>query len=73
MLARELGLPLDGEAACRRILDGEVSQVDFGVATDANGVERRFACMAGIGFDAQVVGTVTPRLKRYLAGAGLRR
>ena len=68
VLARELGLPLDGEAACRRILDGEVSQVDFGVATDANGVERRFACMAGIGFDAQVVGTVTPRLKRIFRG-----
>jgi diacylglycerol kinase (ATP) len=68
VLARELGLPLDGEAACRRILDGEVSRVDFGVATDANGVERRFACMAGIGFDAQVVGTVTPRLKRILRG-----
>jgi diacylglycerol kinase (ATP) len=68
VLARELGLPLDGEEACRRILEGEVSQVDFGVATDANGVERRFACMAGIGFDAQVVGTVTPRLKRILRG-----
>ena len=68
VLARELGLPLDGEAACRRILDGEVSRVDFGVATDAGGVERRFACMAGIGFDAQVVGTVPPRLKRILRG-----
>src|SRR5919202_974288 len=68
VLARELGLPLDAEAACRRILDGEVSRVDFGVATDESGVERRFACMAGIGFDAKVVGTVTPRLKRFLRG-----
>jgi diacylglycerol kinase (ATP) len=68
VLARELGLPLDAEAACRRILDGEVSRVDFGVATDESGTERRFACMAGIGFDAQVVGTVTPRLKRFLRG-----
>ena len=68
VLARELGLPLDGEAACRRILDGEVSRVDFGVATDDEGIERRFACMAGIGFDAKVVGTVTPRLKRFLRG-----
>jgi len=68
VLARELGLPLDPEQACRRILDGEVSQVDFGVATDENGIERRFACMAGIGFDAKVVGTVTPRLKRFLRG-----
>jgi diacylglycerol kinase (ATP) len=68
VLARELGIPLDAEAACRRILDGESSRVDFGVATDESGVERRFACMAGIGFDAKVVGTVTPRLKRFLRG-----
>jgi YegS/Rv2252/BmrU family lipid kinase len=68
VLARELGLPLDAEAACRRILDGEVSRVDYGVATDEHGTERRFACMAGIGFDAKVVSTVTPRLKRFLRG-----
>jgi diacylglycerol kinase (ATP) len=68
VLARELGLPLDTEEACRRILDGEISRVDFGVATDDGGTERRFACMAGIGFDAKVVGTVTPRLKRFLRG-----
>ncbi len=68
VLARELGLPLDAEEACRRILEGEATQVDFGVATDGRGVERRFACMAGIGFDAKVVGTVTPRLKRFLRG-----
>jgi diacylglycerol kinase (ATP) len=68
VLARELGLPLDAEGACRRILDGEVSHVDFGVATDEGGVERRFACMAGIGFDAKVVDTVTPRQKRFLRG-----
>ena len=68
VLARELGLPLDAERACRRIVEGEVAQVDFGVATDRSGVERRFACMAGIGFDAKVVGTVTPRLKRFLRG-----
>ena len=42
--------------------------MDFGVATDDEGVERRFACMAGIGFDAKVVGAVTPRLKRILRG-----
>ena len=68
VLARELGLPLDAEEACRHILDGERSRIDFGVATDGSGVERRFTCMAGIGFDAQVVDTVTPRLKRFLRG-----
>ena len=66
VLARELGLPLKPEEACNRILTGERSRIDLGVATDREGVERRFACMAGIGFDASVVRTVTPRLKRYL-------
>jgi diacylglycerol kinase (ATP) len=68
VLARELGLPLDAEEACQRILNGERSRVDFGVATNDEGAERRFACMAGIGFDAKVVDAVTPRQKRYLRG-----
>src|SRR5918997_1171940 len=68
VLARELGLPLDTERACERILRGERTRIDLGVATDREGVERRFACMAGIGFDAHVVREVTPRLKRYLRG-----
>jgi diacylglycerol kinase (ATP) len=68
VLARELGLPLDAEEACQRILNGEHSRVDFGVATNDEGAERRFACMAGIGFDAKVVDAVTPRQKRYLRG-----
>ena len=66
VLAREFGLPLDPAEACKRILQGERSSVDFGVATNEDGAERRFACMAGIGFDAKVIGAVTPRLKRYL-------
>ena len=68
VLARELGLPLDAEGACRRILDGGETRVDLGVATDSDGAERRFACMAGVGFDAKVVGDVSPREKRYLRG-----
>jgi diacylglycerol kinase (ATP) len=68
VLARELGLPLDVERACERILRGERKRVDLGVATNREGGERRFACMAGIGFDAKVVHAVTPRMKRYLRG-----
>jgi diacylglycerol kinase (ATP) len=68
VLARELGLPLGIEEACERILHGERIRVDLGIATNAEGVERRFACMAGIGFDAQVVRAVSPRLKDYLRG-----
>jgi diacylglycerol kinase (ATP) len=66
VLARELGLPLKAEAACDRILTGKESRIDVGVATDREGVERRFTCMAGMGFDAHVVNEVTPRLKQYL-------
>jgi len=66
VLARELGLPLDPAGACERILTGTVSRMDVGVATDGEGTGRRFACMAGIGFDADVVREVGPRLKRYL-------
>jgi len=68
VMARELGLPLDVEQACERILRGERKRVDLGVATNREGIERRFACMAGIGFDAKVVRAVTPRMKRYLRG-----
>jgi diacylglycerol kinase (ATP) len=66
VLARELGLPLKPEDACERILTGTPVRMDVGVATDEEGTERRFALMAGIGFDADVVREVTPRLKRYL-------
>jgi diacylglycerol kinase (ATP) len=66
VLARELGLPLKPEDACERILSGTGSLMDVGVATNEEGTERRFACMAGIGFDANVVREVTPRFKRYL-------
>ena len=66
VLARELGLPLDLKRSCERIIEGNTSRIDLGVAADREGVERKFACMAGIGFDASVVRTMTPRLKRYL-------
>ena len=66
VLARELGLPLKAEEACKHILAGEVGRIDAGVATDHEGTERRFTCMAGMGLDARVVEEVTPRLKRIL-------
>src|ERR671911_1102335 len=66
VLARELGLPLNPEAACKRVIAGKERLIDVGVATDRKGRERRFTCMAGMGFDAHVVNEVTPRLKQYL-------
>lgn len=65
VLARELGIPLKPEKACQRIVEGEQSRIDVGVATNREGEERRFTFVAGIGFDANVIYTVTPRLKRY--------
>ena len=66
VMARELGLPLKPEVACERILAGRERRIDVGVATDQQGTERRFTCMAGIGFDAHVVNEVSPGLKKYL-------
>lgn len=66
VLARELGLPLDAAKACRRIVDGEAIRMDLGVAADEDGVQRKFSCMAGIGFDANVIQAVPSRLKRDL-------
>lgn len=66
VLARELDLPLKLEQACERIVSGKPLEIDLGIATDSDGVERRFACMAGLGFDANVVKEVTPQMKRYL-------
>ncbi|MGF1470856.1 MAG: diacylglycerol/lipid kinase family protein [Rubrobacteraceae bacterium] len=66
VLARELKLPLKVNEACHRILSGKTFRMDLGIATDHNGIERRFTFVAGIGFDANVIYTVTPRLKRYL-------
>jgi diacylglycerol kinase (ATP) len=67
-LARELGLPLEPEAAFERVITGEVRRVDLGVATNAVGEDRRFACMAGVGFDAHALALIEsrPALKRRL-------
>src|SRR5918996_812051 len=66
VLARELGLPLKAEEACKRILSGERARMDLGVAIDHEGVERRFTCMAGMGLDAHAVSEGSPGLKRGL-------
>lgn len=66
VLARELDLPLKMEQACERLIGGEALRIDLGVATDGEGLERRFACMAGVGFDASVVSEVTSPMKRHL-------
>lgn len=59
VLARELKIPInDLPAACRLLREGVPRPIDLGLC---NG--RRFALMAGIGFDAEVVREVPPNIK----------
>jgi len=60
-VARELGVPLTIEAACRVAATGRVCQIDYG---RANG--RPFLLMAGVGFDAEVVRRVGQPAKNML-------
>ena len=59
VLARELGLPLNQGVAASMLAHARVRDVRLGLV---NG--RRFAMMAGVGFDAQVVAAVSPDAKR---------
>lgn len=67
-LARELGVPWKLESACERAMTGKARRVDLGVAENTVGERRRFAIMAGMGFDADALTLVAarPRLKRRL-------
>jgi diacylglycerol kinase (ATP) len=60
-VARELGVPLTIEGACRVAATGRICQVDYG---RANG--RPFLLMAGVGFDAEVVRRVGQPAKNAL-------
>ncbi len=55
VLADELEIPEDLEAAVGVLRDGQVRHIDVGLA---NG--RRFLLQAGVGFDASVVRAVSP-------------
>ena len=61
VLARELGVPRNLSAAVAVAAAGRPRQIDLGVV---NG--RPFALMAGIGFDAAVVHSVSPRIKKVI-------
>ena len=58
VLARERGLPRDLEAAVQVVCQGRPRRIDLGMA---NG--KPFALMAGMGFDAEVVGSVAQDIK----------
>ncbi|WP_162924647.1 diacylglycerol/lipid kinase family protein [Rubrobacter indicoceani] len=66
VLARELGIPLKPEKACKKLLSAQEIVIDIGIVTNESGESRRFACMAGVGFDAHVINSVPSRLKKLL-------
>lgn len=59
VLAAEIGLETDTKSVVASILSGTPTPIHLGIA---NG--RRFALMAGVGLDAEVVATVDRELKR---------
>ena len=61
VLAAELGLSADPKVIAQTIVHGEPRAVSLGAI---NG--RKFLLMAGVGFDARVVATVSPSLKRAI-------
>ena len=62
-LARHLGVPLNTEAAIKRLLEPKKMLID---AATANG--NHFFCTSGVGFDAHVSASFASRALRGLAG-----
>ncbi len=70
VLARQLNLPREAEAAARILVEGSSRRITLGAATSERTGERRyFFMMAGVGLDASVVQSVSPRLKRRVGEA----
>lgn len=75
LLARNLGVPMDTDAALRLALHGRARAIDVvRCETDAPGGEnamtQRFVVMAGLGLDAQIMEDTSDDLKRVIrAGA----
>jgi YegS/Rv2252/BmrU family lipid kinase len=61
VLAAEIGLALDPDSIAAAIAHGQPQPITLGAA---NG--RRFILMAGVGFDAHVVASVSTPVKRWL-------
>lgn len=61
VLAQEIGLALNNRTIAETIVHGAAQTCYPGAAN-----ERRFILMAGVGFDAHVVQTVSTRLKRLI-------
>jgi len=66
VLIRELGIPLDLEAAADLMCDGAQRRVRL---LEANG--RPFLLWAGVGLDARIMGHMSSTLKRWLGRTGI--
>jgi YegS/Rv2252/BmrU family lipid kinase len=70
VLARQLELPRDTEAAAKIFARANTRHITLGLATsERTGARRYFFMMAGVGLDASVVSHVRPRLKRRVGEA----
>jgi diacylglycerol kinase family enzyme len=68
LVARTLGIPLDGARAVRALLDGALAEVDLGTVAAAGegGAARHFAFAAGVGIDARMIEATPAHWKRRL-------
>jgi YegS/Rv2252/BmrU family lipid kinase len=70
VLARELNMPFDTEAAAEVIARAHTRRIHIGRATiEATGEQRYFCLMAGVGLDASIVKGVRTGLKRRIGEA----
>ena len=65
LLARNLSIPLDTDAAIRLALHGRLQPIDMVTCTFDDG-EERFVVMAGMGLDAQIMEDTNDDLKKVL-------
>lgn len=65
LLARNLAIPLDSDAAIDLAFAGEARPIDLVQVTHDHGTER-FAVMAGLGLDAEIMDSTSSDLKKVI-------
>ena len=65
LLARNLSIPMDTDAAIRLALHGRLEAIDMVTCTFDDG-EERFVVMAGMGLDAQIMESTDSGLKKVI-------